>query len=70
LVFNIFVSNDDDHLRNHAFMPDPRLGGWQLSPLYDVVPRPAVAFERMLHLDVGGSCQASCRLSSSNQAAF
>ena len=60
LVFNIFVSNDDDHLRNHAFVRDPRLseapsqlGGWQLSPLYDVVPRPGVAHERMLHLEVG-----------------
>ncbi|MBU6487118.1 MAG: hypothetical protein KGQ57_04760 [Burkholderiales bacterium] len=27
--------------------------GWLLSPLYDVVPRPGVAFERQLHLDVG-----------------
>jgi serine/threonine-protein kinase HipA len=53
MVFNIFVSNDDDHLRNHAFVRDPRLGGWQLSPLYDVVPRPGVAYERMLHLEVG-----------------
>lgn len=53
LVFNIFVSNDDDHLRNHAFVRDPRLGGWRLSPLYDVVPRPGVAHERMLHLEVG-----------------
>jgi serine/threonine-protein kinase HipA len=53
LVFNIFVSNDDDHLRNHAFIRDPRLDGWLLSPLYDVVPRPGVAYERMLHLEVG-----------------
>lgn len=53
MVFNIFVSNDDDHLRNHAFVRDPRLGGWVLSPLYDVVPRPGVAYERRLHLEVG-----------------
>jgi len=53
MVFNIFVSNDDDHLRNHAFVRDPRSGGWRLSPLYDVVPRPGVAFERQLHLEVG-----------------
>jgi serine/threonine-protein kinase HipA len=53
MVFNIFVSNDDDHLRNHAFVFDPRLVGWVLSPLYDVVPRPGVAHERMLHLEVG-----------------
>lgn len=53
MVFNIFVSNDDDHLRNHGFVRDPRLPGWRLSPLYDVVPRPALARERYLHLEVG-----------------
>lgn len=53
MVFNIFVSNDDDHLRNHGFVRDPQLPGWRLSPLYDVVPRPGVAFERQLHLQVG-----------------
>lgn len=53
MVFNILVSNDDDHLRNHGFVLDPRLGGWRLSPLYDVVPRPGVAYERFLHLQVG-----------------
>jgi len=53
MVFNIFVSNDDDHLRNHGFVRDPRLDGWRLSPLYDVVPRPGVAHERFLHLEVG-----------------
>ncbi len=53
MVFNIFVSNDDDHLRNHGFVRDPRLPGWRLSPLYDVVPRPGIAFERQLHLQVG-----------------
>jgi serine/threonine-protein kinase HipA len=53
MVLNIFVTNDDDHLRNHAFVRDPRLGGWVLSPLYDVVPRPVLASERRLHLGVG-----------------
>src|SRR5438105_13785051 len=33
LVFNIFVNNDDDHLRNHGFVWDPRLPGWRLRPL-------------------------------------
>lgn len=53
MVFNIFVSNDDDHLRNHGFIRDPRLQGWRLSPLYDVVPRPGVARDRYVHLEVG-----------------
>jgi serine/threonine-protein kinase HipA len=53
LIFNIFVSNDDDHLRNHGFVWDIRLPGWRLSPLYDVMPRASLAFERRLHLGVG-----------------
>ena len=53
LVFNIFVSNDDDHLRNHGFVWDPHLRGWRLSPLYDVMPRASSASERRLHLGVG-----------------
>jgi serine/threonine-protein kinase HipA len=59
MVFNIFVSNDDDHLRNHGFVWDPRLSGWRLSPLYDVVPRASVAFERQLHLGVGPQGRAA-----------
>lgn len=53
IAFNILVSNDDDHLRNHAFVWDEAGKGWRLSPLYDVVPRPQVAVERYLHLSVG-----------------
>lgn len=59
MVYNILVSNDDDHLRNHGFVRDPRLGGWRLSPLYDVLPRPSVAFERQLHLGVGPEGRAA-----------
>ncbi len=51
MVFNIFVSNDDDHLRNHGFLWNG--DGWMLSHLYDVVPRPSVASERFLHLGIG-----------------
>ncbi len=53
MVFNIMVSNDDDHLRNHAFLWDAALRGWCLSPLYDVMPRPTLASERFLHLGIG-----------------
>lgn len=59
MVFNILVSNDDDHLRNHGFIRDPRLGGWRLSPLYDVLPRPSSARERNLHLGVGPQGRAA-----------
>ncbi|SPB17798.1 phosphatidylinositol kinase [Caballeronia novacaledonica] len=53
MVFNIFVTNLDDHLRNHGFIYDFALPGWRLSPLYDVLPSPSYAFERHLHLGVG-----------------
>ena len=38
IVFNMAVSNTDDHLRNHAFILTKN--GWVLSPLYDVNPVP------------------------------
>ena len=38
IVFNMAVSNTDDHLRNHAFILQKN--GWVLSPLYDVNPVP------------------------------
>jgi serine/threonine-protein kinase HipA len=53
MVFNILTSNDDDHLRNHAFIWSPAGRGWRLSPLYDVVPKPQIGTERFLHLGVG-----------------
>ena len=55
MIYNIFVSNDDDHLRNHGFIWDSGLTGWRLSPLYDVLPRASHATERFLHLGVGES---------------
>jgi serine/threonine-protein kinase HipA len=59
MVFNILVSNDDDHLRNHAFLYESESQGWRLSPLYDVVPRPSASHERFLHLGVGQKGRAS-----------
>ncbi|MBW0450182.1 type II toxin-antitoxin system HipA family toxin [bacterium M00.F.Ca.ET.228.01.1.1] len=59
MIFNIFVSNDDDHLRNHGFIWDARLPGWRLSPLYDVMPRPSSAYERTLHLGIGQQGRAA-----------
>ena len=38
LVFNIAVSNTDDHLRNHGFLLQDK--GWVLSPAYDINPSP------------------------------
>ena len=39
IVFNIIVSNTDDHLRNHGFLLTAS-GGWRLSEAYDMNPVP------------------------------
>ncbi len=36
IVFNISISNTDDHLRNHGFILEKE--GWRLSPAYDINP--------------------------------
>lgn len=36
LVFNILISNTDDHLRNHGFILTNE--GWRLSPAFDINP--------------------------------
>lgn len=36
IVFNILISNTDDHLRNHGFILSDK--GWLLSPAYDINP--------------------------------
>ena len=38
VVFNVLVSNTDDHLRNHGFLRDD--AGWRLAPAYDMNPVP------------------------------
>jgi len=47
IVFNIAVSNTDDHLRNHGFIYHK--GGWLLSPAYDINP---VTPTNGLHLNI------------------
>jgi serine/threonine-protein kinase HipA len=37
IVFNLLVSNTDDHLRNHGFIMVPGTG-WRLSETYDLNP--------------------------------
>jgi serine/threonine-protein kinase HipA len=36
IVFNITISNTDDHLRNHGFILTAK--GWRLSPAFDINP--------------------------------
>ena len=39
IVFNVLVSNTDDHLRNHGFILVPNKG-WRLSEAFDMNPAP------------------------------
>ncbi|WP_273397627.1 type II toxin-antitoxin system HipA family toxin [Actinobacillus porcinus] len=50
LVFNIAISNSDDHLRNHGFLMADN--GWRLSPAYDLNPVP---YAQGLHLNITDS---------------
>lgn len=50
VVFNILVSNTDDHLRNHAFLWRGR--GWRLSPAYDMNPTPVDVRPRVHQLAI------------------
>ncbi|MBR5356990.1 MAG: HipA domain-containing protein [Lachnospiraceae bacterium] len=47
IVFNMAISNTDDHLRNHGFILNK--DGWCLSPMYDVNPS---AYGNSLSLNV------------------
>jgi serine/threonine-protein kinase HipA len=47
IVFNVLVSNVDDHLRNHGFLYVGN-AGWVLSPAYDLNPVPVDLKPRVL----------------------
>ena len=51
IVFNILISNTDDHLRNHGFLY-AAAGGWRLSPAYDMNPTPVDVRARVLSLAI------------------
>lgn len=50
IVFNILISNTDDHLRNHGFLYEDM--GWVLSPAYDLNPTPVDIKRRILSLAI------------------
>jgi serine/threonine-protein kinase HipA len=58
VIFNVLISNVDDHLRNHGFL---WLGktGWSLSPAYDLNPTPTDLKARVLTTNIDldeGTC--------------
>jgi serine/threonine-protein kinase HipA len=58
VVFNVLISNVDDHLRNHGFLWLSR-AGWSLSPAYDLNPVPTDLKARVLTTNIDldeGTC--------------
>lgn len=51
IVFNGLVSNTDDHPRNHGFLFSGN--SYNLSPVYDVVPKPETGSVRYLAMEIG-----------------
>ena len=51
LIFNILISNTDDHLRNHGFLFSNQQG-WSLSPAYDLNPTPTWIKPRILSTNI------------------
>ena len=51
IVFNVLISNTDDHLRNHGFLYE-RGRGWRLSPAYDLNPVPVDVRPRVLSVAI------------------
>jgi serine/threonine-protein kinase HipA len=51
IVFNVLISNTDDHLRNHGFLYEGP-GGWRLSPAYDMNPVPVDVKPRVLSTSI------------------
>ncbi|WP_349323054.1 type II toxin-antitoxin system HipA family toxin [Asticcacaulis sp. MM231] len=53
MIFNILISNVDDHLRNHGFLWSGNIG-WTLSPAYDLNPVPVDLKPRILTTAIDG----------------
>ena len=61
MIFNILISNVDDHLRNHGFLLGGK-DGWVLSPAYDLNPTPQDVRRRILTTAISPD-DATCSLS-------
>ncbi len=77
IVFNMLVSNADDHLRNHGFLLIPNKG-WRLSPAYDINPVPTATgltlnvteADNALDLDLAREVASTFRLSPRESSAI
>jgi len=64
MVFNILISNVDDHLRNHGFLWQGE-SGWNLAPAFDLNPTPTSVKARILSTRISlddGTCSVDLAL--------
>lgn len=64
VVFNVLISNVDDHLRNRGFLWSNR-AGWSLSPTYDLNPVPTDLKARVLTTSISldeGTCSPAAAM--------
>lgn len=59
-VFNVLAVNQDDHVKNFAFLMD-REGRWRLSPAYDLTYAHGTGYTRQHQLSVNGQRTAITR---------
>ncbi|HEY0961524.1 MAG TPA: HipA domain-containing protein, partial [Pseudomonadales bacterium] len=82
MVFNILARNQDDHVKNTAFLMQPS-GAWSLAPAYDVTYsyNPAGAWTGTHQMSLNGkrdhfefddleACAASCSMKKGRAAAI
>jgi serine/threonine-protein kinase HipA len=55
MVFNVCISNTDDHDRNHGVLADDQPGCYRLSPAYDLLPRQHSTLRKHHAMTLGGA---------------
>lgn len=55
LLFNVLISNTDDHLRNHGFLLNE--SGLTLSPIFDINPNP---YDKFMSLNITDTDNTKC----------
>lgn len=69
VMFNILVSNTDDHLKNQGLLFNSKEGGFELSPHFDVNPSPNRE-KKLKTAIIDNLCDADCDLLIDNSVYF
>lgn len=61
MVFNIIGRNQDDHVKNIAFLMKDRSSGWLLAPAYDLTYAAGANYTRMHQMTIAGRADGFAR---------